>query len=93
MRFEWDDSKNLSNLAKYGINFETARNLWLDENRIEISAPHPVENRGIMIGKHQEKLWTAIFTVRGDVIRIISVRRARKKEMKLYEKEKDGRKY
>jgi uncharacterized DUF497 family protein len=93
MRFEWDDSKNLSNLAKHGINFETARNLWLDENRIEISAPHPVENRGIMIGKHQEKLWTAIFTVRGDVIRIISVRRARKKEVKLYEKEKDGRKY
>ncbi len=93
MRFEWDNSKNLSNLAKHGIDFETARNLWVDENRIEIWAPHPVENRGIMIGKHQEKLWTAIFTVRGDVIRIISVRRARKKEVKLYEKEKDGRKY
>ncbi len=79
MRFEWDNSKNLSSLAKHGIDFETARNLWLDENRIEIWAPHPVENRGIMIGKHQEKLWTAIFTVRGNVIRIISVRRARKK--------------
>jgi uncharacterized DUF497 family protein len=60
---------------------------------VEIWPPHPVEDRGIIIGKYQEKIWTAIFTVRGDVIRIISVRRARKKEAKLYEKEKDGKKY
>ena len=93
MRFEWDPNKNLSNLAKHGIDFEGAKNLWVDENRVEIWAPHPVENRGIIISKYQEKLWTAIFTLRGDVIRIISVRRARRKEAKLYDKEKDGKKY
>jgi uncharacterized DUF497 family protein len=92
MEFGWDLNKSRSNLIKHGIDFETAKNLWLDEDRIEIWAPHPVEDRGIVIGKHQNKLWTAIFTMRGNVIRIISVRRARKKEAKLYEKEKGSEK-
>jgi len=93
MKFEWDANKNLSNLAKHGIDFEAARNLWQDENRVEIWPPHPVEDRGIIIGKYQEKLWTAIFTPRGYVIRIISVRRARRKEARLYDKEKNGKKH
>jgi len=92
MEFEWDLNKSRLNLIKHGIDFETAKNLWLDEDRIEIWAPHPVEDRGIVIGKHQNKLWTAIFTMRGNAIRIISVRRARKKEAKLYEKEKASEK-
>jgi uncharacterized DUF497 family protein len=93
MKFEWDPNKNLSNLAKHRIDFEAARNLWLDENRVEIWAPRPVEDRGIIIAEYHEKLWTAIFTLRGDVIRIISVRRARRKEARLYDKEKDGKKH
>ena len=92
MEFEWDLDKSRSNLVKHGIDFDTAKNLWLDEDRIEIWAPHPVENRGIIIGQHQNKLWTAIFTMRGTTIRIISVRRARKKEAKLYEEEKGSEK-
>jgi len=92
MKFEWDLDKSRSNLVKHGIDFDTAKNLWLDEDRIEIWAPHPVENRGIIIGQHQNKLWTAIFTMRGTTIRIISVRRARKKEAKLYEEEKGSEK-
>ena len=64
----------------------------LDEDRIEIWAPHPVENRGILIAKQHNKLWTAIFTMRDNTIRIISVRRVRKKEAKLYEEEKGSEK-
>jgi uncharacterized DUF497 family protein len=92
MGFEWDLDKSRSNLVKHGIDFDTAKNLWLDEDRIEIWAPHLVENRGIVIGQHQNKLWTAIFTMRGTTIRIISARRARKKETKLYEEEKGSEK-
>jgi hypothetical protein len=92
MKFEWDDDKSRPNLLKHGIDFEEAKNLWLDENRIQIRAPYPVENRGILISKYKEKLWTAIFTMRGDATRIISVRRARRKEAKLYEKETSGEK-
>ncbi|MEW6714239.1 MAG: BrnT family toxin [Nitrospirota bacterium] len=90
MKFEWDSSKNDTNAAKHGIDFETAKGLWLDENRIEIIAPHPVENRHIIISKFQGKLWTAVYAMRGGAIRIISVRRSRKKEAELYEKENSG---
>ena len=90
MKFEWDLSKSNINRLKHGIDFEIAKELWLDENRIEIQAPHPIENRRIIIGKLQGKLWTAVYTMRGDIIRIISVRRSREKEAKLYEKENIG---
>lgn len=78
-------SKSPPNKARHGIDFDTAKNIWLDENRVEIDAPYPVEDRIILIGQYQDKLWTAIYTMRGDAIRIISVRRAREKEVKLYE--------
>ena len=90
MKFEWDDNKNNSNKAKHSIYFETSEKLWLDENRIEILAPYPLEDRRIMISKLQNNIWTAIYTIRDDTIRIISVRRARVKEINLYEKEKSG---
>lgn len=92
MKFEWDDDKSQSNLLKHGIDFEEAANLWLDENHIQIQAPFPIEGRSILISKYKDKLWAAIFTMRGDAIRIISVRRARRKEVKLYEKETTGKK-
>ena len=88
MKFEWDPKKDRTNRIKHGIDFETAKNLWSDENRIEILAPYPLEDRRILIAKYSDKLWTAIYTVRRAAIRIISVRRARSKEVDLYEKEK-----
>ena len=85
MLFEWDPQKSTANKEKHGIDFESAKLLWSDENRVEIHAPYPVEDRWILIGKKENKLWTAIFTLRGNAIRIISVRRSRKKEVDLYE--------
>ena len=86
MKFEWDDEKSRINKTKHGIDFDTARGLWNDSNRVEIHASYPLENRTILIGKIDKKLWTAIFTWRGNAIRLISVRRARKQEAKLYGK-------
>ena len=90
MIFEWDPAKNQSNQKKHGIDFDSARPLWDDPDRIEITAPYPVEDRHIMIGEIESHLWTAIYTLRKGVVRIISVRRSRKKEGQLYEKEKLG---
>ena len=90
MEFEWDERKNHRNKNKHGIDFETAMKLWNDKNRIEIQTPFPIENRSILIGKIDKKLWSAIFTLRGDAIRIISVRRARKKEAKFYDQKETG---
>ncbi len=87
MNFEWDDKKSQVNLSMHGIDFTTAKRLWNDENRIEVEADFPDENRKILIGKTKGKNWTAIFTHRNKRIRIISVRRSRKKEINLYEQE------
>ena len=89
IQFEWDDKKSSSNKIKHGIAFDKAKDLWNDSNRVEIETSYPIEERAILIGKVKNKLWTAIFTQREDTIRIISVRRARKRETKLYD-QKNG---
>ena len=85
MKFEWDNKKNETNRDKHGIDFETARKLWMDQFRVDILAPYPNEDRRILLGRLKGKVWAAIYTLRGDSVRIISVRRARKREVELYE--------
>ena len=84
------NKKSKANSAKHGIDFETATQLWNDGSRIEIHTKFPDEIRSIMIGRIDRKMWAAIFTQRKESIRIISVRRARRREAALYEKEKSS---
>lgn len=90
MRYEWDEEKNQTNKSKHGVDFETATRMWDDPDRIEIQTAFSEENRVILIGKIDKKLWTAVFTLRNDAYRIISVRRSRKKEIMLYEESKNS---
>ena len=90
MEFEWDDEKSRTNKIKHGIDFDVAKELWNDSNRIEIQTPYPLEKRNILIGKIGKKLWTGIFTYRGNAMRIISVRRAREQEVRLYGKKENS---
>jgi len=83
--FEFDDSKSQSNLAKHGINFLDAQELWTDPDRVEIPARIEGEARFLIIGKIAQKCWSAIITYRENRIRIISVRRSRKEEVAIYE--------
>ena len=91
MKFEWDDQKSLTNRKKHGIDFETTRSLWLDDRRVEIEMAFPDEKRWALIANIEGKVWTAIYTLRDETIRLISVRRARTKEVRLYEEKKAGR--
>ena len=88
--FEWDKDKSRSNNDKHGIDFHDAKKIWNDSQRVEIETSYPFENRSILIGKIGEKHWTAIFTKRRKAIRIISVRRSRKKEVRLYEQKENS---
>lgn len=85
MQFEFDEEKSNSNKVKHGIDFIQAQKLWLDTNRIEIAARVVDEPRFLVIGQINEKLWAAISIYRSERVRIISVRRARDEEVKLYE--------
>jgi uncharacterized DUF497 family protein len=52
------------------------------QSRIEIKAQHPVEERRILIAHLHGKLWTAVYTIRGEsTIRLISVRRSIEKKV------------
>ncbi len=87
MKFEFDLKKSNSNLSKHGIDFETAQQIWNDSNLIEIPLITEDEARFLIIGKLSGKHWSGIITYRDETIRIISVRRSRKEEVKIYESE------
>jgi uncharacterized DUF497 family protein len=83
--FEFDDSKSESNLQKHGIDFIEAQALWSDSNLLEIPAKTLDEPRFLVIGVIEQKHWSAVVTYRNGNIRLISVRRSRDEEVKLYE--------
>lgn len=85
MEFEFAAEKSLANKAKHGIDFTEAARLWNDERRIEIPARTVGEARVMVIGVIGGQCWSAVVTHRTDKIRIISVRRSRVEEVKLYE--------
>jgi len=85
MIFEYDPEKSISNKAKHGINFEEAQVLWDDPERLEIHAKNTDEPRSMVIGLIDGKHWSAVITHRDGNIRLISVRRSRNEEVKLYE--------
>jgi len=82
MGFEFDPQKSGQNLAKHGIDFVDAQQLWNDSNLLAIPARTEDEPRsGQIRGKH----WSAVITYRREDIRIISVRRSRVEEVASYE--------
>jgi len=85
-RFEYDEQKCTSNLKKHGIDFVMAQELWSDSDLIEIQVKSSNEQRCLIIARISGKHWSAVITYRGDIIRIISVRRSRKSEVELYER-------
>jgi len=85
MPFEFDENKSISNRKKHGIDFIEAQNLWNDLERVIIPAKELNEIRHMIIGRIDKTIWTAIFTIRKEYIRIISVRKARENEKEIYE--------
>ena len=88
LQFGWDEKKANINRRKHGITFEEASTAFGDELSITIDDPihSDDEDRLILIG--QSKLLRTLIVVhveRRDVIRIISARKATKKEQKFYE--------
>ena len=89
MRFEWDPAKERANRGKHGVSFEDAAELLAGEvDYLEIyDAEHSFdEDRFIAIGPARPGILVVVFTeVRDDVIRIVSARRATRKEEQHYE--------
>ena len=85
MLFEYDPAKSATNKAKHGIDFDEAQVLWKDARMLEAPAKTDDEPRFLVIGKIGDNHWAAVCAHRGDTVRIITVRRARKQEIDHYE--------
>jgi uncharacterized protein len=88
LKFEWDTAKASSNLRKHGVSFEEAATVFGDPLAISFADPDHSndEARLITIGQsNQEWLLVIAHVDRRRTIRIISARRATKRERAIYE--------
>ena len=89
LRFQWDENKDRSNRQKHGISFQEARTVFYDEQALEFADPeHSVsEDRFLMLGlslRLRVLLVCHCFRESESIIRIISARKATKKERAVY---------
>ena len=84
MQFEWDVAKRASNIAKHGIDFLSAVEIFDGRPAVTFQSTYPDEERFITTGIISGRFVTVVWTRRGDAIRIISARRARDAERRPY---------
>jgi hypothetical protein len=90
LKFEWDEKKAKTNATKHGMGFEEAATVFADPLSLTIPDPahSQAEDRFILLGKsHAGKLLVVCHTERGDNLRILSARRASRRERKNYEED------
>ena len=86
MRWTWDPHKNLENILKHGIIFETAQLVFQDFYRVTEEDPHPDEQRWRTTGMVGPSVIMVSHTwPQENPGRIISARRATKHERRTYE--------
>lgn len=86
--FEWDADKAAANLAKHGVSFERVHDFeWSTAQITTDDREDYGEVRTIALGLIGPVLHTLVFTERGDRIRVISLRKATKREVKAYDPE------
>ena len=89
IRFEWDARKSSANKKKHGISFEEARTVFFDENAKLINDPDHSEDedRFVLLGVSSSlkvMLVCHCYREEGNVVRIISARKASPHESKQY---------
>ena len=85
MDFEWDNTKEEANRKKHGVDFRTAAKVFLDPYVIEFEDVHATgELRLNVIGLVDNRMLFVTYTMRGEVVRIISARGAEPHEKKKY---------
>ena len=90
MKFDWDERKAAANFKKHRISFEEARRAFDDPFALQaLDDKHSTkfEIRKWLIGEADPGVLVVIFTIResGSVYRLISARKANRKERAIYE--------
>ncbi len=87
MQFEWDTGKAAQNGVKHGVSFEHAARVFLDRRRLDAEDQRRAygEERRLTLGKIEGRLFAVAYTRRGEVIRLISARKANQREQRKYD--------
>jgi len=89
LRFEWDERKAAANAKKHGVSFDEAKSVFVDEHAKLIDDPDHSEDeeRFVLLGLSSALRMLLVchcYRSEGNVIRIISARKANAKESKSY---------
>jgi uncharacterized DUF497 family protein len=92
MEFEFDPAKDEANRFKHGLRLSFGKRVFDDPVRALIPSFRPVdgEDRFKVVGMVERKLYTAVYVVRGERIRLISVRRSNASEQRDYDSDPRG---
>ncbi len=86
MEFEWDPKKAERNLHKHGVEFVDATAVFDDDRSITLSDDYPIEDRYVTFGLDgYGRVLGVSYAMRGYTIRIISARKATRRERAQYE--------
>lgn len=92
MDYEWDESKRQANLAAHGLDFVAVASFdWESAFVAEDVRQEYHEKRYIALGLLGERLTVLVFTMRGSHIRVISFRKANRREARWYETQRPNR--
>ena len=83
MIYDWDEAKRQSNIVKHGVDFAAAENFEWDEALV-MTSHSANEPRLIAIAPINLRLHVLVFSIETRIVRIISLRKANKREAKLY---------
>ena len=92
MEFDWDPAKNASNRRKHDVDFEDAKSVFDDPAKVGwiCSDPEDDEERFMIVGRLGWRLVSVVYTMRGNVLRLISARKASKDERREYDQSATG---
>ena len=87
MEFDWDAEKASRNFDKHGVVFKHAANVFLDPARADAEDErHDYgEKRRLVFGKIDGELFAVVYTLRGNMTRLISARKANDRERMEYD--------
>lgn len=88
MRIDYDPAKARSNLKKHGVSFDEAATALLDDRALAMEDPSAEdEQRWVLAGMSRSgRLLTVVYALRGRHVRLISARKATRKESRTYAK-------
>ena len=84
--YEWDEAKREANLVKHGVDFMDALEVFADPLRVERVNQRRgyAEERREVVGMVRDQMLFVVYTLRGEVRRLISARRASRNERRAY---------